>query len=280
MKRSAGVLLAAWLPGGAWALPASAAQPGHPAGWVLHTDIAAYIDGRAIPSYNIDGNTYTAAEDPAQFGFSVLQREGDGLFFILDRTGEATMQYVPVPSGKKSGSRACTCEDARALVILVGEPTKAVSVGGKISIPLDDLHCSCTSTPARTGGKTRTEAVLDMWEPTPEGAGHRDLWRDIHPYDMWMGYTSERDGWLMLTTYYSMSDGGEAWTRTYESEWRRYAVGAGFTEKYGLYARRSTSPCSAPPTAARRGVWNNTASHGIFAFCPTGRDRMRRAFLL
>lgn len=153
MKRSAGILLAAWLPGGAWALPASAAQPGHPAGWVLHTDIAAYIDGRAIPSYNIDGNTYTAAEDPAQFGFSVLQREGDGLFFILDRTGEATMQYVPVPSGKKSGSRACTCEDARALVILTGEPTKAVSVGGKISIPLDDLHCSCTSTPARTGGK-------------------------------------------------------------------------------------------------------------------------------
>ena len=101
------------------------------------------------------------------------------------------------------------------------------------------LHI-CTS-PDR--GKTWTEAVLDMWDPTPEGAEHRDFWLNIHPHDIWMGYTSESDGWLMLTTYYSMSsgkqflyktdDGGVSWERTYESEFRRYARGAGFSEKFG-----------------------------------------------
>ena len=46
-------------------------------GYVLSTDITAYIDGYAIPSYNVDGHLGVVAEDLRSYGFSVLWNAED-----------------------------------------------------------------------------------------------------------------------------------------------------------------------------------------------------------
>ena len=49
----------------------NALAPGDPIGWVLHTDIIAYINDTPIRSYNIGGYTYVIAEDLIGYGFDV-----------------------------------------------------------------------------------------------------------------------------------------------------------------------------------------------------------------
>lgn len=67
-------------------------------GYVLSTDITAYIDGYAIPSYNVDGHLGVVAEDLRSYGFSVLwnaedctlrvtRMERPGLYAAGTRTG-------------------------------------------------------------------------------------------------------------------------------------------------------------------------------------------------
>lgn len=50
---------------------AGALSPGDSMGWVLYTNIVAYIDDVPIRSYNIDGYTYIVAEDLQEYGYEV-----------------------------------------------------------------------------------------------------------------------------------------------------------------------------------------------------------------
>ena len=50
----------------------SYAANGDVAGYIYSTDIVAYIDGMAIPSYNIGGKTVVIAEELVNYGFNVI----------------------------------------------------------------------------------------------------------------------------------------------------------------------------------------------------------------
>ena len=63
-------------------LPVSAVVPGDPLGWVLNSDVTAYIDGHPIKSYNINGYTYIIAEDLLNYGFNVEWRGSEGKLVI------------------------------------------------------------------------------------------------------------------------------------------------------------------------------------------------------
>ena len=62
-------------------ISASAAN-GDIAGTIYSTDILTQLDGRDIPSYNIDGRTMIALEDLEQYGFNVKYDDSIRAVFI------------------------------------------------------------------------------------------------------------------------------------------------------------------------------------------------------
>lgn len=67
------------------------------AGYVLSTDIAAYIDGYPIPSYNVDGRLGVVAEDLRNYGFSVVW-DAEALTLHVKRAEQPV--YTPLETEK------------------------------------------------------------------------------------------------------------------------------------------------------------------------------------
>ena len=125
-------------------LPANALQPGDPIGWVLHTDIVAYIDDRPIRSYNINGYTYVVAEELAEYGFSVEWSErGDGVLSIGARDREITSDYVPEDNAHRAGKPALPYYYTRILTYMGDNRSMAsISAAKPVSVWMIWRHLS------------------------------------------------------------------------------------------------------------------------------------------
>ncbi len=127
------------------ALPASAAieltLPGEPLGWVLYSDIVAYINGTPIRSYNINGLTYVVAEELAEYGFSVnwYPDEADGLLTIGSGSGRVIANYTPESNTHRPGDRAMPYLYTRIMTYMAGQPVFAANIGGLTCVAMDDL---------------------------------------------------------------------------------------------------------------------------------------------
>lgn len=118
-------------------ISASAAN-GDIAGTIYSTDILTQLDGRDIPSYNIDGRTMIALEDLEQYGFNVKYDDSIRAVFIND-TGECPSDFKPsVPRGK-AGEAAGYYYESDISAYVNGMDITAFSLDGKMAACVEDL---------------------------------------------------------------------------------------------------------------------------------------------
>lgn len=117
----------------------SAARTGDTLGWVLYTDIVAYIDGKPIRSYNIEGNTYIVVEDLMEYGFSVTWNPGAGRLVIGSKNGNITSDYIPAKNTHKAGEPAMPYLYTEITTWIGSTQVVGYNIGGYTCVCMDDL---------------------------------------------------------------------------------------------------------------------------------------------
>ena len=119
----------------------NALAPGDPIGWVLHTDIIAYINDTPIRSYNIGGYTYVIAEDLIGYGFDVnwVASEADGILHINSGCGIVSASYTPKPNTHPAGEPAMPYLFTKILTYMAGQPVWGANIDGMTCVCMDDL---------------------------------------------------------------------------------------------------------------------------------------------
>lgn len=119
-------------------IPAQANNIGDVVGHIYSTDIVAFIDGMAIPSYNIGGITVVVAEDLSEYGFHVEWNEA---YRELNVSIAEMPQSAPIKDLKKDapgrivGDLLYTDITIRVNGILI----ESYNIGGRTVIPLEAL---------------------------------------------------------------------------------------------------------------------------------------------
>jgi hypothetical protein len=70
-------------------------------GDVLYTDVRALINGQAIPSYNIDGNTMVVAEDLMSYGFGVVWNGTARTLHVTSFDANAPVNPMSIPQNQR-----------------------------------------------------------------------------------------------------------------------------------------------------------------------------------
>ena len=118
--------------------PASAYNIGDYIGTVYHTDIVAYINNYAIPSYAANGTSVVVAEDLRNFGFDVIW-DNDTRTLSISRNSDKTptgMEFV------KDGTPSMPFTSILYTDIVVyanGEKVPSYAINGYTMIPMESL---------------------------------------------------------------------------------------------------------------------------------------------
>ena len=139
IKKFLSVLLCVLMLSAAFPVQVFAAYAGMPMGWVLYTDIVAYIDGYPIRSYNIEGNTYIVVEDLMEYGFSVTWDPYAGRLVIGARNGKVTSSYRPTANTHKPGEPAMEYLYTDITTWIGSTQVTGYNIGGYTCICMDDL---------------------------------------------------------------------------------------------------------------------------------------------
>ncbi len=116
------------------------AKTGDIIGKILSTDITVYINGAAIPSYNIDGYTGIVAEDLENYGFDVTYNDKYRQLRIENNfIKEFTASYVPEKNPKPVGTFLSNVYDTDIIVYLSKKLSHTYNIDGKTIILIDDL---------------------------------------------------------------------------------------------------------------------------------------------
>ena len=115
------------------------ALPGTVINEVLHTDIMCKIGGKAIRSYNIDGNTAIVAEELLNYGFGVVWDGDARTLSVTKGSGEAVgMGDIPKDTAEV-GSYAMDVYATDITTYVDGKKVKGYNIGGYTIIFVDDL---------------------------------------------------------------------------------------------------------------------------------------------
>lgn len=107
----------------------------------VHTDIIAYVNGKVIPSYNINGYTGIVAEDLEKYGFDIDYSEWlRQLVIEYNETKEITADYVPQKTSKTIGSFFASIYQTDIITRFEGQKIPSYNIGGKTIILMDYLE--------------------------------------------------------------------------------------------------------------------------------------------
>ena len=106
---------------------------------VLHTDIMCKIGGKAIRSYNIDGNTAIVAEDLLNYGFGVAWDGEARTLSVTKGSGEALGKGDIPKDTAEVGSYAMDVYATDITTYVDGKKVKGYNIGGYTIIFVDDL---------------------------------------------------------------------------------------------------------------------------------------------
>ncbi len=115
------------------------AANGDIAGYIYSTDIVAYIDGVAIPSYNIGGKTVVIAEELAPYGFEVIWDESSRRINIYTKAMPDTVpQYTP-QKAKVSGRVTGYIYESDIVALVNGMWVESYNIGGRTALVIEDM---------------------------------------------------------------------------------------------------------------------------------------------
>lgn len=121
----------------------AALKPGDPLGWVLNSNVTAYIDGYPIRSYNINGYTYIVAEDLMSYGFNVEWRGSEAKLIIhKNRTAvpaNYTATYQHTANTEVPGTPAFQYLYTNITTWIEDKQITGYNIGGNTCICMDDL---------------------------------------------------------------------------------------------------------------------------------------------
>ena len=105
----------------------------------LHTNIVAIIDGIAIRSYNIDGNTAIIAEDLINYGFNVVWNGEQRSLNISEGNKIVTSEFQDSEIPGVIGTPAGNVFQTDILTYVNGKQVTSYNIGGMTAIIIDDL---------------------------------------------------------------------------------------------------------------------------------------------
>jgi len=115
------------------------AKPGDAAGNIYSTDIVAYIDGMAIPSYNIGGKTVVVAEELSPYGFDVIWDENTREIKVNTKEiPQNTPAYIP-EKAEVSGRVVGTIYESDIVAYVNGMLVESYNIGGRTALVMEDM---------------------------------------------------------------------------------------------------------------------------------------------
>ncbi len=115
------------------------AQAGGVVGQALHTDIVAYINHFAIPSYIVNGTSVIVAEDLRNFGFNVDWDPYDRSLNIYRNGSETIGQFRYVSKDQPTGAVYCNIYYSDIVVWAEGKQITSYNIDGLTMIPMEEL---------------------------------------------------------------------------------------------------------------------------------------------
>lgn len=120
-----------------------ASSVGDRVGEVVSTDIAAYVNGKLVPSMNITGETAIAAEDLRELGFDVAWSPRARTLRIEPKAAEAqaSVEFAPrkVPDGLPIGTHLKDVLYTDIQAYYGDTPLRSFNIDGRTAIVLNDL---------------------------------------------------------------------------------------------------------------------------------------------
>lgn len=140
--------------------------------YCYNSDIVAYIDGKPIKSYNIEGNTGIVAEDLYDYKFRVNYWDAYRLLVVNYVKGdrkEYRANYVPEPLDEPVGSIAGQIYPSDISVRVGSTYVKGYNIGGKTIILIDELKefGEVVWNPEK---RTISYSYKDSWSISPQKA--------------------------------------------------------------------------------------------------------------
>lgn len=115
------------------------AANGDAAGCIYSTDIAAYVDDMAVPSYNIGGKTVVIAEELADYGFDVIwNNETRRLSLYITERPATAPKYTPNKSNKP-GQTIGKIYETDIMASVNGMWVESYNIGGRTALVIEDM---------------------------------------------------------------------------------------------------------------------------------------------
>ena len=137
MKKNIAILLTTVLMLSCFSMAVSA-KVGDVIGQALHTDIVAYINHYAIPSYAVNGQSVIVAEDLRNFGFDVTW-DGYSRTLTISRNGSPWVTPMDFKKDSAFGKKFTNILQTDIKVYANGKQIKSYAMNGYTMIPMEEL---------------------------------------------------------------------------------------------------------------------------------------------
>lgn len=114
------------------------AAVGDVVGRAVHTDIVAYINHYAIPSYAANGQSCIVAEDLRNFGFDVIW-DGSARTLSIYRNANPSVSEMQVDKSESTGSFFSNVYETDIKVYANGIPLTSYTLNGYTMVPVEEL---------------------------------------------------------------------------------------------------------------------------------------------
>lgn len=114
-------------------------REGQVIGYILNSDIVAYINGNAIPSWSVDNKTVVVAEDLVNYGFDIIWNDEDNSLHISYNPSKTINPVATEKNTKKSGSNYCRYIATNIKTYIAGNEVQAYNISGKTLINIEEL---------------------------------------------------------------------------------------------------------------------------------------------
>lgn len=115
------------------------AASGDLVGQALHTDITAYINHYALPTYSVNNQTVVFADDLVNFGFDSIWSESEKTLYLALNTNKDIVPFETVSKTDKPGSVFSDILESNITVYVNGISIPAYALNGYVCIPFDEL---------------------------------------------------------------------------------------------------------------------------------------------